>query len=263
MPPILVGVSAAEEFVHRLSTELVKTLGGDLLSLGLHGSYATGDFTVGRSDVDLLAVVAEDPEPATLDRLFEMHSRLDKDFPEWSGHVEVEYVSAQAVQDVVDSAETRHPMIRISPGEALHRVDATRHYLLNWAAAIEANRPVARAAPAELLPAIDWELVRRVILDHVRTWPQWVQEMTMTPGGQAYSVLTLCRSAAALATGHQVSKRQGATAGRRLFPEWSDLIAWACSWWYEGGADTEPRKRDEVMRFVNEVSRRLLIEHDQ
>jgi predicted nucleotidyltransferase len=263
VPPILVGVSAAEEFVHRLSMELVETLGGDLLSLGLYGSYATGDFAVGRSDVDLLAVVAEDPEPATFDRLFEMHSRLDRDLPEWSGHVEVEYVAAEAVQDVVDGADTRHPMVRISPGEPLHRLDATRHYLLNWAAAIEANRPVARAAPAELLPAIDWELVRQVILDHVRAWPQWVLGMMMTPGGQAYSVLTLCRSAASLATGHQVSKRQGAGAGRTLFPEWSGLIAWACSWWYEGGTDSDPGKRDEVERFVNDVSRRLLLEHDQ
>jgi len=99
-------------------------LGDDLLSLALHGSWALGDFAPGRSDLDVLAVMTTDPTAATLAGLDAVHARLAMDFPEWNGRVEVDYVSAQAVQAVVQGTDESHLMIRISPGEPLHEVEA-------------------------------------------------------------------------------------------------------------------------------------------
>ena len=91
-----------EEVLARLAADLVEALGDQLLSLALHGSWALGDFTPGRSDLDVLAVMATDPTAATLAALHEVHARLARDFPEWGdGHVEVEYVSVEAVRAVV------------------------------------------------------------------------------------------------------------------------------------------------------------------
>src|SRR5215213_9528903 len=135
--------------------------------------------------------MATDPTPATLAGLDDVHARLDRDFPEWNGHLEVDYVSAEAVEAVVRADES-HPMIRISPGEPLHEVEASRHYVLNWAAALQADQPIAGAAPSTVLPAIDRRLIHEVVLQHVRAWPEWVRDMQAT-GGQVYAVLTLCR----------------------------------------------------------------------
>lgn len=48
-----------------------------------------GDFQPERSDVDLLAVVADDPSDL-VGALRAMHERLVADHPEWTDRVEVE-----------------------------------------------------------------------------------------------------------------------------------------------------------------------------
>jgi predicted nucleotidyltransferase len=249
------------EVLARLAAELAEVLDDDLLSLALYGSWALGDFAPGRSDLDVLAVMATDPTAATLAALHKVHTRLNTDFPDWNGHVEVDYVSAEAVQVVVQGTDEPHPMIRISPGEPLHQVEASRHYVLNWAAALQADQPIAGAAPSTVLPAVDRRLIHQVVLQHVRAWPEWVHDMQST-GAQAYTVLTLCRAAETLATGRLLSKLAAANAGRSRFPEWSALIEWAQDWWYHGGSDSDPGRFEDVRRFVNDVSARSLRHYD-
>lgn len=250
-----------EELLARLAADLAQVLGGELLSLAVHGSWALGDFTPGRSDLDVLAVMATDPTAGALAALHKVHARLAIDFPEWDGHVEVEYVSAEAVRAVLEGTDASHPMISIGPGEPLHEVEASRHYVLNWAAALQADRPFAGAAPSTVLPAIDRQLIDQVILQHVRAWPQWVDGMQHI-GAQAYTVLTLCRAAEALATKRLVSKLAAAQAGTSRFPEWSALIDWAREWWYDGGSDLDQGQIEDVRRFVDDVSARLLRQYD-
>jgi predicted nucleotidyltransferase len=245
------------EVLARLAADLAEVLGDDLLSLALYGSLALGDFAPGRSDLDVLAVTATDPSTATLAELSDLHAHLATDFPEWNGHVEVDYISVEAVEAVVQGTDESHLMIRISPGEPLHEVEASRHYVLNWAAAIQADQPIAGAAPSTVLPAIDQRLIHQVILLHVRAWPEWVRDMQAT-GAQVYAVLTLCRAMEALATGRQVSKLAAAKAGRSRFPEWSTLIDWAQDWWYNGGSDSDPGRFEDVRRFVEDVAARSL-----
>jgi hypothetical protein len=49
--------------------------------LYLHGSLGFGEWYAGRSDVDFVAVTARRPDPATVDRLRELHDRLGETFP--------------------------------------------------------------------------------------------------------------------------------------------------------------------------------------
>jgi predicted nucleotidyltransferase len=251
-----------EDVLARLAADLQEALGDELLSVAIHGSWALGDFSPGRSDLDVLAVMANDPTPATLAALHEVHARLGTDFPEWGdGHVEVEYVSVESIRAVVEGTGESPPMISVGKGEPLHELEASRHSVLNWAAALQADRAIAGVAPSTVLPTIDQRLIDQVVLQHVRAWPEWVDEMQHA-GGQAYAVLTLCRAAEALATGHQVSKLAAAKVGRSRFPEWSALIDWAQQWWYQGGLDPDGGRFEEVRRFVVDVSARLLERYD-
>ena len=247
-----------EQVLARLAVDLVETLGNELLSVAVHGSSALGDFTPGRSDLDVLAVLATDPTQSTLTALQGVHARLGTAIPEWGdGHVEVDYVSVEAIRAVVQGTEESHPMISVGKGDPLHELPASRHSVLNWAAAIQADQPIAGPAPSTVMPAIDQQLIRQVVLQHVRGWPEWVEDMHHA-GGQAYAVLTLCRATEALATGQQVSKLAAARVGRARLPEWSAVIDWAQEWWYEGGSDSDSGQFEEVRRFVVDVSVRLL-----
>src|SRR5918993_2133124 len=112
-----------EEVLARLAADLRETLGDELLSLAVHGSWALGDFSPGHSDLDVLAVIAADPTATTLVALHGVHARLATDFPEWgNGHVEVEYVSVEAISAVVQGTDESHPMISVGKGEPLHEL---------------------------------------------------------------------------------------------------------------------------------------------
>ncbi|MEW2592886.1 aminoglycoside adenylyltransferase domain-containing protein [Micromonospora aurantiaca] len=233
-----------------------RTLADSLLGLYLHGSLVAGDFDVNRSDLDLLAVLASDPDEELLDVLADLHADLDRRHPLWAGRIEVEYVSL----DAVHAGPGRNQMIaRISPGESLHLLPATTHRVVTWAAVHDYGRTLLGPPADELLPAADPGLVRAALLDHVRDWPAWVLEMT-PPGAQSYAVLTLCRAFQRLRNGRQLSKRQAAEQTAAALPRWADLIFWARDWWYDSGQDSDPGRFDEVKAFVHEVSAAILAE---
>ncbi len=246
-----------------MAADLVKVLGSELLSLAPHGSWALGDFNLDRSDLDVLAVIATDPTAATQAALHEIHAQLATDFPEWDGRVEVEYVSIEAITAVVQGKDESHPMISVGGGEPFHEDEASRRYVLNWSAALQADRPIAGAAPSTVLPAIERRLVHQVVLEHVRASAHWMGRVQHPRAGdQAYTVLTLCRAAETLATGRQLSKRAAAKAGKSRFPEWSAIIDWAREWWYDGGSGLDDGRGEEVRRFVDDVSAWSLQHHD-
>jgi len=168
----------------------------------------------------------------------------------------VEYVSGRALHHLEDED---HAMARISPGEPLHLVPATRHYLLNWYSARHQGVTLVGAEAGDVLPNFTREQFRQVLGEHVAQWPDWVTEMSTT-GQQSYAVLTLCRSLYAAREGEQVSKRHGAGYAVRQLPEWAPLIEWARAWWYEKGSDTEPDRLPDVTAFVDHVVPRILKE---
>ncbi|MBO4142598.1 DUF4111 domain-containing protein [Micromonospora tulbaghiae] len=231
-----------------------RALAGRLLGLYLHGSLVAGDFAANRSDLDLLAVLAGDPDEKLIDVLAGLHADLDRRHPQWAGRIEVEYVSLDAVRAV---GGRDHLIARISPGELLHLLPTTTHRVVTWAAVRDYGRTLLGPPADELLPAVEPGLVRSALLDHVRDWPAWVTQMT-TPGAQSYAVLTLCRAYQRLRNGRQLSKRQAADQTATACPRWAGLVVWARDWWYDSGQDSDPGRFDEIRAFVHEVSAAIL-----
>jgi predicted nucleotidyltransferase len=245
-----VGLEAGA-LLERLSRDIADALGPDLVGLYVHGSWALGDFHPGRSDVDLLAVLDTDPTAATADTLRILHARLAADHPEWADRVEVEYLSEVALAGF--RTEPR-PMVRISPGEPLHLLPATRHYLLNWYAARERGVALRGPRARAVIPAISEAEWIEVVRDHARNWPSWIEDVR-GPGGQAYAVLTLCRALLAVQEGRQASKRAAAAWAVTAVPEHAGLVAWAAGCWYGDGTDAGGGR--DVVGFVNQVSARI------
>lgn len=55
-----------------------------------------------------------------------------------------------------------------------------------------------------------------------------------------------------------MSKRAEASHVATVHPEWLALIHWARDWWHAGGMDDTPSRHDEVARFVDDVSSRII-----
>jgi len=64
--------------IERLGRDIAVALGDRLLGLYVHGSWVLGDFDAERSDVDLLAVLADDPSDL-LGLLLSIHDRVVAD----------------------------------------------------------------------------------------------------------------------------------------------------------------------------------------
>lgn len=249
----------ARAVLHQLADRIPDALGEGLVGLYVYGSWVTGDFDDQRSDLDLLAVLGSDPTTSTVEVLTSLHRRLAEQHPSWGDRIEVEYLSRQALTDFRSDPR---PMVRISPGEPLHLVRATRHYLLNWYMARQDGVPLRGADPAEVIPEIGVAEFREVVAEHAANWPLWVQDMR-SPGAQAYAVLSLCRALHSIKEGGQHSKREAAGYGVAELPSWASLIRWAEGWWYRSGANSEADRLPEVCRFVQDVSDRVAAHHSE
>jgi hypothetical protein len=248
-----------EDVATAIVTALASGLGTALRGVIAHGSWIHGDFAPGRSDLDLLVVLQHDPTPALMRTVEPVLSAVVEANPQWHDRLELGFVTSEAVQGVLADSTTPHQTARISPGESLHLVPASRHQLLDWNAA---TRGIALygPSPTELLPTIPAPLVRAVVREHLQNWPTWVEEVDIsdpaTYGYRAYAVLTVSRAAAFLTTGNQLSKRQAARWSIKTYPQWSAWIAWAEAWWYGAGTPNNPPPDDgrTIIHFVTEVA---------
>jgi hypothetical protein len=252
--------TSPEALLRRLGVALRDELGDKLLSLSVHGSWVAGDFVPGRSDLDLLALLGDDPDHRTLAGLTAVHAAISAAAPEWNDHVEVDYLSIDAVASVLAQDGSEHSMVRISPGEPIHLLQPNRHYVLNWRAAQEYGHSLLGRSPKEVLPPIPDDLVREVVIEHARQWPAWL-EGASNPEFQAYAVLTMCRALAFLSTGRQRSKHAAALWGQEFMPEWRGLIGWADACWSGNDCDTTSDRLSEVTAFVQTTSRLAIEKH--
>lgn len=248
--------AAAAEVLERLVGDLTASLAEEMRGLYVHGSWAAGDFDPARSDLDLLAVTRHDPDEALVDRLGIVHEAVVADFPEWIDRIEVEYVSTEGLGEF---RTTPHLMARISPGEPLHLVTATQHYVLNWYAAREQGIVLMGPPARTLIPEISDVEVRAVVRYHLAQWPRWATDMS-SPASQAYAVLTLSRALSSLVDGQRRSKRQAARYAAELMPEWSELTTWAEQYRYAEVPPPGSENRDRlpaVAAFVHAVIDRI------
>lgn len=251
-------MASAGELLNRLSTDLHNDLGDGLLGVAAHGSWVSGDFVEGRSGLGVLVILREDPGRETLGIVSALHQRLIRDYPRWRDHMEIDFVSPTAVQDALDGGES-HVMARICPGELLHLARVSLQYLLNWRSAVEHNHVLYGRAPGDLLPHITDEVVREAVLQNVRRWPDWADDLPGA-GGEAYAVLTLCRASVLLRESRWVSKRVASEELEAQQPRWAALIRWAREWWYAAGLSIDTTREAEVSAFVRELSGHLIEE---
>jgi hypothetical protein len=235
---------------------IVDAIGPSLVGLYVYGSLATGDFEPLVSDIDLIAVLRDAPDEALVRRLDRMHEELVRAEPEWRDRIEVDYVSAAGL------ARCRtHPttIVRLSPGEPLHLIEAGRDFLLDWYPARRDGISLEGPPLDSIVPPIP----EAEYLEEVRTYLAGFRNRfddDATAGSQAYAILTTCRGVAALGFGERLSKREAGARIQREFPRWSDLIDRALRWRDRQWATDQPDGAGavrETRAFIEDMVERL------
>jgi len=219
-----------------------------MVGLYVYGSLVAGGFEAEVSDIDLIAVLEDDPSDELASKLEAMHDALAAEHPNWAGRIEVVYVGEARLRSPFEEIPR---MAVISPGEPFHVVRAGREWLLTWYPAREEG--VALVGPPigtviSEIPQSDFREIVRGRLKEFRGGP----EDGASRGSCAYTVFTVCRGMYTLEFGSRPSKGRAAEWIAEQFPEWAGLIDSARTWrkqrWMSQGPD--PSAVAETRRFV-------------
>jgi len=211
----------AAGFVAALTQELRRDLGDDLIALYVYGSWVTGGFDPGVSDVDLVAVTSPDAGSLDIARLERMHNSFIGRFPEWIDRLEIVYVGRATLESFRTSLGK---LAVVSPGEPLHvREERAADWLQNWYLVRETGVCLHGVDAAAIIPAISWaefEAATVRYADELRDRSRF----GASGGSLAYAILTMCRALRVTRTRTHGSKQEAAAWTRERMPGWAWLI---------------------------------------
>lgn len=244
----------ARSVVADVAAGIVDVLGRDLLGLYAFGSLVTGDFDPAVSDVDLVAVLAGELPAEVVPQLGEMHAEVVARHPAWDDRVEVLYVAAEALRTF---RERRSPLAKIGPGEPLgfREGGAGEDWIAEWFVVREYGLSLTGPPPSAFVPPIAVAEVLAQLRGESGSWHEWVPQ-GCHPGGQAYAVLTACRTLFLATHGRLASKIEAARWVERVMPEWSPLVSHALLIRSLGGWTGE-MDRDRTLAFLRAAAAAL------
>jgi hypothetical protein len=230
------------------------TLGPSLVGLYIFGSLISGDFDSDVSDMDLLAVLTDDPSDVVGDALRQTHDNLAKDYAGWKDRIEVIYVSQAGLRDF---RSVRHIMGVISPGEPFRTIPATPQWVVNWYAARKENMRLIGPAIETLIPPISRDEYVQAVRHYMRDFMARVTDKSSL-GSQAYAILSVCRGLYACRFGEKVSKNRAAAWAREQFPQWAQIIDDALEWrqhqWEAQPAGAGEQTASRTQQFVAQIA---------
>jgi predicted nucleotidyltransferase len=196
-----------------------------VIGIYLFGSYVLGHFDVQLSDVDLLVVTDGGATDRQLAELETMHANLVNRHPEWDDRVEVLYADVETLR----AFRLGGTVIRISPGEPIHRTEFLPHWLVDLYTVQEHGVALEGPDAVDVLPPITVDEFRGCISRTVLDWQEWMVG-TREERFLAYVRLALCRSLYAYRFGRQSSKVSAARWVTQEYPQWANLADEAISW---------------------------------
>ncbi|HUQ77535.1 MAG TPA: aminoglycoside adenylyltransferase domain-containing protein [Patescibacteria group bacterium] len=210
-----------EALLQELTSGIHAVLGDALVGVYVYGSYVSGGFDPGVSDVDLVVVTSVEADALDLVGLASVHDGLVGRRPEWIDRIEVVYIG----QATLGSYRTSLGRLAvISPGEPFHvRDDRVAEWVQNWYLVRETGRALHGPPPAAVVPVVAWA-------EFVAASARYATEISRrsldnaSPGALAYAVLTMCRAHMTVRGQAHGSKQEAAAWTSQRLPEWAWLI---------------------------------------
>jgi predicted nucleotidyltransferase len=230
-----------------------RVLGKNFVGLYLHGSLATGDFNIKRSDIDFLVVTAEEVSDQILPALKAMHEGIAASGLDWATKLEGPYIS-QASLRRFDPAQAKHPWLGADGNFSIQELGID--WIIQLYIIREYGITVAGPNPQALIDPIEPDHLRQAELRTLQEWwlPQLQNPVRLQSSEyQTYAILTMCRALYTLQHGVVVSKPAAAEWTQKALGEpWAGLIELALIW--ERGMPLD--KLDETLDFIRYILRR-------
>jgi hypothetical protein len=215
-----------------LSTGIKKILPTKLKGLYLFGSLVYGDFKMGRSDIDLVAVVKSPLKDNELEQIESLHQELGLKYPYWKDRLECSYIPHPLLSNLMPP-KTPRPYY----GGGIFYTDADygnewiiNNYLLSkYSMALIGPDFVSLIKPIDIV-----EVQKACIRDLFQEWepkikdPEWLSNDHY----QSYLVLNLCRILHTVFCSETASKTVSAQWVKNNYPQWTELIDVAENWEY-------------------------------
>ncbi len=241
-----------------LSASLTELLGEQLIGLYLTGSLTYGDFDLGSSDIDFLAVLEKELSDEQLEGITTMHERIGKAVPRWMKRLEGSYITKDMLA-TKDRPEKARPYV--NAGE-IHHYRYGNEWTINLYALQECGVALIGPEPNEIFPHVDIEDVRAASRqDLIGDWlPKLADPDAFRQTGydgdhlRAYAVLTLCRILHRATHDGVASKRVASKWVKDSYGEpWRSLIEQAENWRHGDKMTTD----QEVKEFIAFTAREL------
>jgi hypothetical protein len=250
--------SDVNELLDEIQSGISTLLGEALVGIYLYGSLTYDGYTARVSDLDLLAALNDDLDPAAIPPLTHMHAEIVARHPEWADRIEVIYISQTALQTYKTQ---RSPIAVISPGEPLHfrEEQAGDDWLMNWYLVLEHGRVICGPPPEEIIAPASIDDFITSVREHARDWGLWVDNLT-TSKSRSYAVLTMCRTLYTDRNRAHVSKQVAADWVAIELPGFHDLINDALTLRVTPHEQAEASGKvsmDETKRFVAAIREQL------
>jgi len=247
--------SAVGDVITSLRNAIVDTAESSLVGLYVCGSLIVGDFDSEVSDIDLIAVLLNDPSDELGVALKKMHDGFTRTHPQWTERIEVVYVSAVGLERYRRGIPR---MAVISPGEPFHIVEGGPDWVLTWYPAREEAMALIGPPISAIIPEIAQKEFLDAVRGHMPKFGNWIKD-DAPRGACAYAIITICRGMYTLVFGARPSKIKAAAWAALEFPHWAGLIESALVWRQEQwtSPDTDKIAVAETRRFVAEMTTRI------
>ncbi len=233
--------------LRRLLDGVYAILGDQLVGMYLYGSLSLGDFDPDSSDVDFLAVTADDLADPVLDALRDLHRRIAASGLRYATKLEGSYIPRDALRRY-DPDHADHPTIGVDwdfgiakhgSNWILERELVRTHGVILWGP--DPATLIDPVEPADLKTAVCAAL--RDFWSAQLDGPDWLKPRDY----QAFAILTMCRALYTLYEGKIASKPTAAAWARQaLDPRWQPLIDRALIWRHQH----QPDDLTEMLEFL-------------
>ena len=241
--------------VGELRDGIAEALGPNLVGLYLTGSLSYGDFDVGSSDIDYLAVLHQSLTLADRFALIEVHHAVAKRHPRWRERIEGSYVTIDMLPSVDPPTQ---PRPYVNQG-AFWNPDPQygSEWLINRHVLQECSVPLVGPTFSSLVRPVEIELVRAASAKDLFTaWLSQIDDPAFLPDShhEAYVTLTMCRILHRQFNEEVASKCAAAAWVRPRVPEHLGATIDSALTWQHG---ENLGRRDEVIEFIQFVASAL------
>lgn len=214
-------------FIHSVEPILIN----DLVGIYLTGSLSYGDFSLTRSDIDLLVVVKKPLSPQQIEQITILHNQINQKHPAWDKRIECSYLPCELLESKTPPTTPRpyYGEGTFYPAAPYGNEWMINNYLLQQHA-ITLFGPDFKTL---LSASISINSVKEACLTDLKT--EWApklnnEEYLNNPHYQSYLVLNLCRILYTVLQNKTGSKKTSAAWVKKKYPHWQELINVAESW---------------------------------